>query len=289
MGETVGLVGVGLVGAALAERLLAAGYGVLGYDIVSEKREHLVDLGGDAAECAREVGERCERVVLSLMTSEIVREVVGELLSADSPPSLIVDTTTGEPEATEELAAQLGERGVAHLDATISGSSAQVRAGEALFTIGGAEADVARAQDLLDTFTDRVIHVGPAGSGARSKLVINLIMGLNRVALAEGLAFAESMGMELHSLVPVLEASMAYSRIMDTKAGKMVDGDFSTHGRLDQHRKDVALILETATGLGQELPLSEAHLNVLDAGIAAGDAELDNSAIIQEMRRRRAE
>ena len=137
MAETVGLVGIGLVGTALAERLLAAGSGVIGADIVPEKRDHLVGLGGKAAQSARNVGERCDRVVLSLMTSAIVREVVDELLSAADPPSLIIDTTTGEPEATAQLASDLAGRGVGYVDATISGSSAQVRAGEALFTVGG--------------------------------------------------------------------------------------------------------------------------------------------------------
>jgi len=287
MGERIGLVGIGLVGTALAERLVAAGYGVLGYDIVRERCEGLEALGGVAAESAEAVGARCERVILSLLTSEQVREVVSGLLEADPRPSLILDTTTGDPRATEALAGELVARGIRYVDSTISGSSVQVRDGEALYMLGGRTEDVAAWEDVLAALTERWRHVGPSGSGSRMKLVVNLILGLNRAALAEGLAFAETMDLDLGGVVAVLEESMAYSRIMDTKARKMVEGDYSTQARLSQHRKDVATILDLAERLGQGLPLSEAHLALLDSAIEAGDADLDNSALMRELQRRR--
>ena len=287
MDDPIGLVGIGLVGTALAERLLAAGHAVVGFDIAEERCEALEALGGTAVGSAREVGAKCRRVILSLLTSGQVREVVEGLLEADRPPALILDTTTGDPEATEALAAELAERNVGYVDATISGSSAQARDGEALYMLGGRDKDVAAWEDVLAALTERWRHVGPSGSGSRMKLVVNLILGLNRAALAEGLAFAETLDLDLGGVVAVLEESMAYSRIMDTKAGKMVDGDYSTQARLSQHRKDVATILGLAERRGQGLPLSETHLDLLDSSVEAGDADLDNSALMRELQRRR--
>ncbi len=290
MAETVGLIGIGLVGTSLARRLLAHGFGVVGYDIVPGKCAKLEELGGKAASGPAEVASQARRVILSLLTSSVVRQVIegeGGILQAEPLPALIMDTTTADPDQTERVAALLADRGIGYLDATISGSSAQIEDGEGVFTVGGSEEHLAASRDILEALTDKVFHVGPAGNGAKTKLVINLILGLNRAALAEGLAFAETLGFDLGSMLPLLATTPAYSRMMDSKGQKMVDGSFEPQARLSQHRKDVRLILDLARRAGQELPLSQAHLAILDAAVAAGNGDLDNSAVIQELRRRR--
>jgi 3-hydroxyisobutyrate dehydrogenase-like beta-hydroxyacid dehydrogenase len=288
--EPIGLVGLGLVGSALAERLLAAGCPVVGYDIVPEKCAHLERLGGRAATSPADVAAQTPRVILSLLTSDIVREVIegtGGVSRADPLPGLIIDTTTADPEASESQAAVLDARGIAYLDATLVGSSAQIARGEGVFLVGGASEAFAECGDLLGVLGERAFHVGPSGAGARAKLVVNLVLGLNRAALAEGLAFAEAIGLDPAGVLPLLQSTMAYSRIMETKGRKMVEGDFAPEARLAQHRKDVALILDAAARASQALPLSQAHLDLLDAAIEAGDGDLDNSAIIRELARRR--
>ena len=116
------------------------------------------------------------------------------------------------------------------------------------------------------------------------KLVTNLVLGLNRAALAEGLALAESMDLDLEQTLAVMRACPAYSRIMDTKGERMINGDFAPDARLSQHLKDVRLIVETGQQAGLPMPLSAAHRAVLEAAEAAGWGELDNSAIIQALR-----
>ena len=289
MSETIGLVGIGLVGTALAEWLLAAGFGVVGYDVVPSKREHLEKLGGMAAAGPADVARHSRRVFLSLMTTDIVREVVegpGGLLEADPPPTYIIDTTTGDPDETVALAERLAQRGVAYLDATISGSSRQIRDREALFMVGGERAAFDACRDLFAAVTDKAVYVGPSGSGSKAKLASNLILGLNRVALAEGLVFAEKLGLDLPAFLDLLKQSPAYSVAMDVKGEKMLTGDFTPQSRVAQHHKDVSLILEYAEKLGQALPLSRAHLDVLARAIEAGDGDLDNAAVINEIRRR---
>jgi 3-hydroxyisobutyrate dehydrogenase-like beta-hydroxyacid dehydrogenase len=289
--EAIGLIGIGLVGAALAENLLARGFAVVGYDLDPRRCALLGHRGGAEAGRPAEVGTRTGRVLLSLMDSATVAEVVegpGGLLDAALPPRVVLDTSPGDPDATEAIARRLGARGVRFLDAPISGSSEQIREREALFMVGGEREDFDACADLLDAITARAVHVGPAGAGARAKLASNLILGLNRLALAEGLVFAETLGLEPRRFLDVLQMSAAYSVAVDAKGEKMLRGDYSPQSRIAQHRKDVALILAHAKAAGLDLPLSRVHLDILDALIRAGDGGLDCAAVIEAIRRRRA-
>lgn len=285
----IGLVGVGLVGTGMAERLVASGFCVVGFDIDCKRREHLEALGGKAVGSSTEVAQQANRVVLSLPDTETVRQVVegpGGILKATTLPTYIIDTTTGDPEITIRLAQRLAERGICFLDATISGSSQQVRNRQAVFMVGGEKTVFEACKDVFDALSEKVFYLGPSGSGSKAKLASNLILGLNRLALAEGLVFASKLGLEPEALLELLKVTPAYSAAMDTKGKKMLSRDFAPESRIRQHHKDVSLILKYAEKTGQELPLSRVHLDILEKSIAAGDAEMDNAAVIREIERR---
>jgi len=290
MTSKIGLVGLGLVGTAIAESLLDQQFDVVGFDMSPERCHQLDESGGNSVSSAADVANGVERVILSLPDTDAVRQAVegpAGILKADSLPTHIIDTTTGDPEQTISLANRLAERSIAFLDSTISGSSKQVRDKEAVLMVGGDKAQFEKCRDIFSALAERVFYVGPSGSGSKAKLASNLILGLNRLALAEGLVFAEKLGLDLEAFLELLKATPAYSAIMDTKGEKMLKGDFTPQARVRQHHKDVTLILKYAQNASQELPLSKVHLDVLEKSIAAGDADLDNSAIIEEIRRRR--
>jgi len=276
----VGLIGVGLVGSALAGRFRQAGLAVVGYDRRPEARQALAAAGGVVADSALAVAAAAPVVVLSLPDSDAVETVVREVEPA-LPSRTVVDTTTGDPDRTAALGERLQAMGVDYLDATIVGSSRLVREGMAVVVAGGEEAVFRRCAVLLDAFATREFHVGPWGSGARMKLVVNLVLGLHRAVLAEGLAFARASGFDPVVALEVLRSGVAYSRIMDVKGRKMIDGDFTPDARLSQHHKDVRLILDAATRAGIDLPLSRLHDKLLADLEARGFGGLDNSAIIQ--------
>ena len=287
--DKIGLVGIGLVGTAIAERLLSAKFEVVGFDIDSARCRHLQELGAKAVSSPAEVACETDRIILSLPDTETVREVVegpAGILEAKTLPTYIIDTTTGDPEETAALAKRLAKRGIYFLDATISGSSRQVRDQDAVLMVGGDKAAFERCMDIFQALTEKVFYLGPSGNGSKAKLASNLILGLNRLALAEGLVFASKLGLELEPFLELLKVSPAYSAAMDTKAKKMLKGDFTPESRLRQHHKDVSIILKYAKMAGQELPLSRVHLNVLEKAIAAGDGEMDNCAVIREIERR---
>ena len=281
---TIGLIGLGLIGSAVAERLLSAGHTVIGFDIDADARAKFSQLGGVRTATAREVAEATDITWLALPNDSISAEVLSEISSDLRPGQIVADLGTGDPHNADALATQLREQGVQFLDATISGSSAQVRRGDVLVMVGGEEAAFAPCRRLFESFAWQVRHVGPSGHGAMMKLVTNLVLGLNRAALAEGLAFAESVGLDAANTLSVLRDSMAYSRIMDTKGIKMVARNFVPEARLSQHLKDVRLIREAAARVGQELPLSSEHQRLLELAESLGLGELDNSAIVEALR-----
>jgi len=283
--ETIGLIGVGLIGTALIERLQTAGFRVLMWDRDAARRTGAAALGAEVAANAAAVAAQCRRVILSLPDSNIVSSVMSEMENALRAKTIVVDTSTGEPADAVRFSKSLGQRGATYLDATISGSSEQLRRGEALCMVGGDAEAFARCADVWNALGSQTMHVGASGTGAQLKLVTNLVLGLNRAALAEGLVLAEVMRLDPALTLRVLQASAAYSRIMDTKGPKMIGGDFAPVARLSQHLKDVRLMLQAAGEGNVALPLSEAHRQILEQAEAAGWGDLDNSAIIKVLQK----
>lgn len=277
----IGLIGAGLLGSELAQRLIQGGMSVLAFDVKPDRLVAIRQLGGAVAVDAAEVFLRCERVLLSLPSHENVSSVIAAHTSTLRRGQTIIDTTTGDPGSTEALAAGLAARGVTYLDATVSGSSAQMRSGAAVMMVGGPKAAFDACADIFAALASATFHTGPVGTGAKMKLVTNLVLGLNRAVLAEGLAFAEGLALDPELTLAIMRRSPAYSRAMDTKGEKMIRGEFSPQARLSQHLKDVRLIVEAGTEAGLPMPLSQTHREILEAAEAAGLGGLDNSAIIR--------
>jgi len=287
---TVGLIGIGLVGTALAENLLAAGYEVIGFARSEASRAKLARLGGRAAAGPAQVAREAARVILSLPDSSVVEQVVlgpGGLLDGPALPRLILDTTTGDPERSEALARRLAAQGILILDAPISGSSQQIRQRQGVFLVGGDRAAYEACLDLITCLSEKYYHLGASGAGARAKLASNLILGLNRLVLAEGLVFAERLGLDLPAFLAMLKTTPAYSCAMDVKGQKMLQGDFAPVSKVSQHHKDLRIILEYAERAGQELPLAALHTRLLEQLMAGGEGDLDTSAVLLALRRLR--
>ena len=280
--ETIGVIGLGLMGTALTERLLGHGYPVV---VWNRTREKAAPLLGRGAVWSDNPLASCQRAILSLYNTEAVEQVLGQMQGGLHDGLIILDTTTGEPTQTAALGARLATQGVRYLDAPISGSSEQTRRGEATVIVGGDRQAFEACADLWPVMGAKVFHVGVCGSAAKMKLISNLVLGLNRAALAEGLAFAEGIGVPPAAALEVMAGSNAYSRAMDAKGRKMVEHDFTVQARLSQHLKDVRLMIEAAEAVGMKLPLTDMHRRLMEQAEAAGLGDLDNSAIIEVLRK----
>ena len=281
---SVSVVGLGLMGTAITERLLDAGVKTFVWNRTREKSDHLIAQGATWTD--RPMADS-PRVILSLYSSDIVGEVLARWKHDLVGPKILIDTTTGDPQASIGFASALEAQGVAYLEAPISGSSEQTRKGLATLIASGNRQVFDSCSDLWDILGTKRFYVGPSGSAARMKLVTNLVLGLNRAALAEGLALAESMDIDLANALEVLRGRGAYSLQMDTKGGKMVAGDYAPQARLSQHLKDVRLMLQSAEGSELALPLTQAHRRLLELAESLGLGEHDNSAVFEAIRPRR--
>jgi len=288
----VGVIGTGLMGMACASRLRGAGFEVLGHDSDAGKLRALEALGGRAAHSLAELARACDVAVLAVFDTAQVEDVIegprGLLALRPAAASLltVVCVSTCDPDRIAALAARLPAARLRFVEAPVSGTSDQTARGEALGLIGGEPSAVDAARSVIDAIAPRWRHIGPAGSGGRAKLAINLILGINRAALAEGLVFAERMGLDPAAFLAVARESAAYSQVMDIKGGKMVAGDFAPHGFVSQSLKDFSLMAEQAQRIGQRLPLAETYTALMQGCVAHGEGALDNSAVIREIRRR---
>lgn len=280
-----GLIGLGHMGTAIAERLRLAGFALLGFDIDRVKAQRFAALGDEIAASAAEVALRCERSVLALYDTAQVALVLAQMETLGKA-QIVLCVSTVIPQDIAALAARAAGHGVSVIEAPISGTSTQVRAGQGVGLLAGDGAAIEAAVDLLDAICPKRFRVGAPGDAARTKLAVNLVLQLNRAALAEGMVFAEHMGLPAPAFLDVLRGSPAYSSVMDAKGQKMLRGDFSPESRVAQTLKDARLMLDQAARAGQRLPLTEVNAALLQAVIDLHGPEVDPAAVIDAIRAR---
>jgi 3-hydroxyisobutyrate dehydrogenase-like beta-hydroxyacid dehydrogenase len=275
-----------LAGAAIAETLLKAGYQVVGYDISKERRDLFAAQGG-AAVSSIKIAADCPRIILSLFDTATVKKVVwGEtgIVASLSRPYCIIDTTTGDPTETKRIAQDLAKNDIAYMDATLSGSSEQIRNRQAIFMVGGDEKIFYSCKDIFDAVAKKTFYLGASGNGSKAKLATNLVLGLNRLVLAEGLHFAEILGLDIREFLPLLKTTPAYSTAMDVKGEKMINGDYTPQSKVCQHYKDLVMILQYARKEKKDLPLARIHQRILKDLMDQGDGDFDSSFVFQYLR-----
>ncbi len=280
----IGFIGLGLMGGGMVRNLLSDGFQVFGYDADPSKIPPIVAAGGQEVKKPEEIAGQVDVVMLSLPNSDVVEDVVRNtlrLFDGHAKGLILIDTTTADPIKSEALAGQLREKGVEMLDATISGTSKMCAERDITFMVGGQEKIFDECKTIFDHLGKETFYLGKNGAGATMKLIVNLVLGLNRMVLAEGLSLARKAGMDLYRLLEVLKKSAAYSKAMDMKGLKMIEKDFlPPEGTLSSHRKDVQLMLAMGTRLNQPLFLSSLHAQALATQVAKGRGNWDISALI---------
>jgi putative dehydrogenase len=279
----VGIIGLGLMGTALAERLVGAGIGVIGFDIDPNRCLAFRDDGRTIAASASDLVGQSQSIVIAVYDGAQVEAVLGEIANSAARPTLIC-TTTCAPDEIERIAAHAASAGFGFVEAPISGTSAEVRDGTATALVAG-DGDAIEAIDAsLTALYPRRTRVGNIGDASRTKLAINLILQNNRAALAEGIVFAERLGLDGQAFLAAARQSAAYSRVMDTKGEKMLSRDFRPQSHIAQTLKDAELILHEARQLGLRLSMTEAQASLLRAAIALDGANSDSAAVIEAIR-----
>lgn len=280
----VGLFGAGLIGTAIARRLLAAGVAVRGHDPDPAAMDRLRDLGGTAV--APEEVWQAPVVISAVFSTDQLSRLVEDAPEA-RPCDTLISVSTCDPDAMAPIAEAAGRKGITLIESPISGTSADLAAGDAILLVAGDAGTADRLAPLFSALARAHFHVGAMGNGNRAKLAINLVLGLSRAAVAEGVVFARAVGLDPARFLELALQSAAASKVMASKGPKMVARDFSPLGRVEQSAKDFGLIRAQAEKAGQGLPMMERYLEVVSRSLAAGEGQLDNSAVMLEIERSR--
>jgi 3-hydroxyisobutyrate dehydrogenase-like beta-hydroxyacid dehydrogenase len=283
---TVGIVGLGLLGSAVASRLRAAGHDVVGYDVVPEKVQAFVALGGRGAPSAEAVARDSEAVCVVLPSLASVEDVVlgpRGLTASGRVDQTIIQMSTISPSLTERLARGVSVTGLAFLDCPISGTSAMVARGEGIIFVGGERSVFDRWRPMLESVLPRAVFVGRPGQAMALKLVANLLIALHSAAAAEALLLAKRAGLDLGLVLDVLTKSAATSRMLEVRGPLMAKQEFPPQMKLDLFMKDLHLIQEAARSVGAPLPLTDVAERLYAAAMDAGHAGEDLSVVITAM------
>jgi len=219
--------------------------------------------------------------------------VVGEVLfdlgtaQAMAAGTLVIDMSSIRPSEARDHAARLGERGVAHLDAPVSGGTVGAEQGTLAIMAGGRLQDYQRALPLFSAL-GRPTHVGPHGAGQMAKLANQMIVGITIGAVAEALLFAAKGGADMAKVREAIQGGFADSRILQLHGQRMVERDFTPHGRLSVQLKDMRNALATAQEIGFDAPITQLFEALYAAGDEHGLGGLDHSGLFVELASRNA-
>ena len=291
----VGWLGLGAMGAPMAACLAGAGHEVIGYDVAPERVGALAAAGGRAAESIAAAVQTADVVAIMVATPGQLEQALfadggaigteGRAGGLPAGTTVMIMATVG-PEAVVSAAARLGERGVAVVDAPVSGGVTRAADGDLLIMVSGTGRAIARVRPLLDVLARRAPVVGPSpGDGQRMKLVNQLLCGVHIAAAAEALAFAESLGLEAEQCWQVLRDGAAASFMFDDRGARMVAGEFGeVRSAMDIFVKDMGLVGAAAEEAGALIPLAAAARELYGRGHDLGLGRLADSALIEVLR-----
>lgn len=281
MTETVGFVGLGVMGRYMALNLVSAGLDVVVHNRSGGPQEELVAAGAQGAASAAEVAARARTVITMLSDDAAVRAVVGEaLLPAAGEGSLIIDMSTVSPALSRELAAQGAQRGVALLDAPVSGGDVGAREGTLSIMVGGEAADLERARPLLEILGASIVHAGPAGAGQVVKACNQVLVAVTIAGVSEALVLGSKLGVAPDVIIDVLSRGLAGNRVMEVRRRNFLEHDFTPGFKVDLHHKDLDIALASGGQANVGLSLTALTQQMFRQLRAEGRGSEDHSALL---------
>jgi len=284
---SVGYMGMGIMGSAMAGRLVDAGFPVTVWNRSRDKCASLEAKGAKVAESPRALVEACDLVFACTSDPASARAVVfgeGGVLEGITAGKRFIDMSTVDEATSKEIAAAVTAKGGRFLEAPVSGSKGPALQGQLVILTAGERALREEAQPCLDVLGKRTFFLGDVGCGARMKLVVNMVMGVNIVALSEGLALGTKGGLQGADVLEVIKEGALTCPMYNLKGPKMLEGDFAPAFPLKHQQKDVKLAVALGEDVGQALPLAAAANEVFKRARVAGKSDDDMSAVFAAVR-----
>jgi 3-hydroxyisobutyrate dehydrogenase len=288
MSGTVGFIGLGHMGSPMALNLLKNGFPLVVHDVDRTKAEALRARGATAADSAEAVAAVAERTICMVETTAQAESVIaGEhgIVRGARRGHIVVCMSTIDPLVTRRLGELLATRGVAMLDAPVSGGTVRAVSAELSIIAGGAAETVAACQDLFRAMGAKIFHVGALGQGLAMKLVNNMLVQVNMVAVAEALVLGVKAGLDPQTIYEVVRVSSGTSHAFETRVPKILERDFAPGGTVDISYKDQELETAFAKQLGVPVLLANVSQQVYQMARAAGLNKEDGSAVVKVLER----
>ncbi|MDD2713315.1 MAG: NAD(P)-dependent oxidoreductase [Simplicispira sp.] len=285
----IAVLGTGMMGLPMARRLCQAGHHVHVWNRTRTKAESLADAGATIHDDPAQAVQQADITISLLENGPVVARVLFDLGTAQSlrAGSLYIEMASIQPSEARDHAARLGERGVAHLDAPVSGGTVGAEAGTLAIMAGGKASDFQRALAVFAAL-GRATHVGPHGAGQLAKLANQMIVGITIGAVAEALLFAAKGGADMAKVREAISGGFADSRILQVHGQRMVERDFAPRGRMGVQLKDLRNALATAHEIGFDAPVSTLLEGLYAQSVEHGLGTLDQSGLFVELASRNA-
>lgn len=286
MSETLGFIGLGIMGQGMAANLLKAGYAVTVWNRTPAKAQALIDAGAQLAESPREVAARASVIFICVSDTPDVQQVItGEhgVIHGAQAGALVVDMSTINPQATREIAAQLEARGVHMLDAPVSGGSEGAAKGTLSIMVGGDAEQVTRAMPYFQAMGKTITHVGGHGAGQTVKLVNQILVVGNMLAVSEALLFAQASGVDLDKTLQAVGGGAAGSWMLNQRGPQVLLRDWRPGFTIDLQQKDLRLVLQSADAVGTPAILTSLVFNLYRTLQAQGLGGEGNHALIKAL------
>lgn len=284
MGERVGFIGLGAMGGPMAANLVRKGHDLIVFDIAADRTAELAGMGAEAAASVAEVARKADIILIMLPDSPDVEEAVlgtEGIIVHGRPDQLVMDMSTIAPATTDRLHRTLTEAGIGFVDAPVGRLAVHAQRGELLFMVGASGNDFGRVKPLIEGMGTTIHHCGAPGTGIRTKLVNNLIAISVCQIDAEGLALAQSWGLDVQKTIDVINGTTATNGHLVTNwPGKVLQGDVTPGFRVALAHKDVSLALQAAHEAGIPMHATSAVREVYAGASAAGHADDDFSVMV---------
>lgn len=284
--KTVGVIGLGKMGRGMAASLKRAGFHVIGNDANGELAQTVAkEEGIQVISQVNALLASCDAIVLSLPTSAIVRSLVegpSGIAAMAKPGTLIIDTTTAEPNTTKELAKTLADKGLRFIDAPVSGGARGAASGELTMFLGGSASDIQYATPILAALGTKRFHIGGVGAGCVAKLANNMLTGINLLAASEVFRVAKAAGVDTANLIESINAGSGRSGVtMYNYPSRIMNNAFDSGFTMQLMRKDIRLAVAMMQDQGLDLPIiSNAGRTWADSAASLADTE-DFNRIVQ--------
>ncbi|RKQ39301.1 2-hydroxy-3-oxopropionate reductase [Enterobacter sp. R1(2018)] len=278
----VGFIGLGIMGRPMSKNLIKAGYSLVVADHNAEAIADVVAAGAATAATPKDIAGLCGVIITMLPNSPHVKDVaLGEngIIEGAKPGTVFIDMSSIAPLASREISEALKAKGIAMLDAPVSGGEPKAIDGTLSVMVGGDKAIFDKYYDLLKAMAGSVVHTGDIGAGNVTKLANQVVVALNIAAMSEALVLATKAGVNPELVFQAIRGGLAGSTVLEAKAPMVLDRNFRPGFRIDLHIKDLANALDTSHGVGAQLPLTAAVMEMMQALRADGQGNDDHSAI----------